>query len=74
MEPAFWLLMVLSWVTFAVAMISTHCAYRNGVTDGYGYAKEPGCPGYRAAGEYLKKRMAHRWPELKSQPQKESQP
>jgi hypothetical protein len=39
-------------------------AYRNGVTDGYGYAKEPGCPGYRHAGEYLRSHMAHRWPDL----------
>lgn len=39
-------------------------AWRNGVTDGYGYAKEPDCPGYKAAGDYLKATMSHRWPEL----------
>ena len=49
-------------VFFAVGM---HAAYRNGVTDGYGYAKEPSCPGYQAAGEILRATMAHRWPELR---------
>jgi hypothetical protein len=43
-----------------------HAAYRNGVTDGYGYSREPYCPGYEVAGEYLRKHMAHRWPELLS--------
>ena len=39
-------------------------AYFNGAVDGYGYAKEPNCPGYKGAGEILRKSMAHRWPEL----------
>lgn len=47
-----------------LAAMSTAAAYRNGVTDGYGYAKEPTCPGYRHAGEYLTAHMVHRWPEL----------
>lgn len=42
-------------------------AYHNGVTDGYGYAREGReHPGYAAAGEYLRKYMAHRWPELEN--------
>lgn len=39
-------------------------AYRNGVTDGFGFAQEPSNPGYRKAGDYLRKHMAYRWPEL----------
>lgn len=38
-------------------------AYRNGVVDGYGYAKEPYAPGYAKAGDILQT-MSHRWPEL----------
>jgi hypothetical protein len=40
-------------------------AYRNGVTDGYGYSREPNCPGYASAGKYLREHMVHRWPELR---------
>lgn len=43
-------------------------AYRNGCTDGYGYAREPWNPGYRRAGEYLREAMVHRWPELRMVP------
>ena len=39
-------------------------AYRNGVTDGFGFAWEPSCPGYRKAGLYLRKHMAYRWHQL----------
>lgn len=54
-------------VMFAVlSMFGIGAAYRNGVTDGYGYSKEPTCPGYKAAGEYLRRVMAHRWPELRN--------
>jgi hypothetical protein len=45
--------------------LALHAAYRNGVTDGYGYSREPNCPGYAKAGEYLRNHMAHRWPELR---------
>ena len=55
-------------MTLAIALVSILAAYENGVTDGYGYAKEPNCPGYKQAGEYLKKNMAHRWPELADEP------
>lgn len=52
-------------ILFVVLAVMGHgAAYRNGVTDGYGYSREPSCPGYRDAGEYLTKHMAHRWPEL----------
>lgn len=43
-------------------------AYRNGLTDGYGFSREPRNPGYRAAGLYLCRRMHHRWPELRRWP------
>jgi hypothetical protein len=49
----------------SLGWLAIGAAYRNGVTDGYGYSKEPNCPGYRHAGEYLRKYMAHRWYELK---------
>lgn len=48
-----------------LSLIGMGAAYRNGVTDGYGYSKEPNCPGYKRAGEFLRKYMAHRWHELK---------
>ena len=52
---------------FALAVIlaaSNRAAYRNGVTDGYGYSREPLNPGYAAAGKYLRESMVHRWPDL----------
>ena len=49
-----------------IAILACSAAYRNGVTDGYGYAREPSNPGYRRAGRYLRKRMAYRWPELRA--------
>lgn len=52
-------------LAIAVVLYLQNCAYRNGVNDGYGYAKEPTNPGYQAAGNYLKEVMAHRWPELR---------
>lgn len=63
---------VMFWALFAVlfAFLAIPAAYRNGVTDGYGYAREPSCPGYKAAGEYLRNTMGHRWPELKDQPER----
>lgn len=39
----------------------TYCAYRNGVTDGFGFCIEPNNPGYRKAGLYLVARESHRW-------------
>lgn len=50
-----------------LSFLNTWAAYRNGVTDGYGYSREPNCPGYAAAGEFLRKHLSHRWPELKDQ-------
>lgn len=43
----------------------TKAAYQNGVTDGYGYSKEPRNPGYQEAGRYLRSTMYHRWSELR---------
>lgn len=63
MDPAFWFMAGFFTALLFVWTVSG-AAYRNGVTDGFGYAMEPNCPGYRKAGEYLKKHMAHRWPEL----------
>lgn len=45
-------------------VVVSRAAYRNGVTDGYGYSREPTCPGYADAGRYLRTYMAHRWHEL----------
>lgn len=45
-------------------MLAQAAAYRNGVTDGYGFSKEPNNPGYQRAGAYLRKYLAHRWSEL----------
>lgn len=50
---------------FAFCIVGIPAAYRNGVTDGYGYCREKWNPGYRRAGEYLRNHMAHRWPELR---------
>lgn len=62
--------MNLVWPLLFVAVVVIAClaqgaAYRNGVADGYGYGKEPWNPGYRRAGGYLRKHMAHRWKELR---------
>lgn len=48
-----------------MAVLGVNAAYRNGVTDGYGYSKEPTCPGYAKAGRFLRESMSHRWSELK---------
>ena len=52
-----------------VAVLISVMAYRNGVNDGYGYAREPWNPGYQKAGTYLREEMSHRWPELKNSDQ-----
>jgi hypothetical protein len=58
----FWVMFGCLVVVFGTAVFSIRAAYRNGVTDGFGYAVEPTCPGYAAAGEFLRTFMAHRWP------------
>lgn len=59
------LVILLGSILFAlIALAGARSAYRNGVTDGYGFAKEPRNPGYSEAGHFLKKAMSHRWPEL----------
>lgn len=62
MEPFLYAAIIL--VVCVLMVAGMEAAYNNGVTDGYGYSKEPTCPGYAKAGRYLKKYMAHRWPEL----------
>lgn len=61
-------LLILVAVSYVVIISSSlaaiRSAYRNGVTDGYGYAREPWNPGYHDAGLYLRENMAHRWPDL----------
>ena len=58
-------------IALTVIILSTagiagmNAAYRNGVNDGYGYSREPNNPGYRKAGDYLRKYMLHRWRELR---------
>lgn len=54
----------IQFLFVVLALIGHSAAYRNGVTDGYGYSKEPNCPGYARAGEFLRKYMKHRWREL----------
>lgn len=57
------LVLLIGYPVFS--LIAGIYAYRNGVTDGYGFAREPNNPGYRRAGEYLRRNMAHRWEELR---------
>jgi hypothetical protein len=67
-EPLSWLFLILIFVFAAFGILGCRAAYRNGVTDGFGYSMEPFNPGYQLAGEYLRKHLAHRWPELKEVP------
>lgn len=53
----------LASVTIATCAVSA--AYRNGVVDGYGYAKSPDNATYGKAGRYLRENCAHWWPELR---------
>jgi hypothetical protein len=46
----------------------TYSAYRNGVTDGFGFSIEPRNPGYRKAGRYLVDHMSHRWGHVLTNP------
>ena len=60
-------LLMGGWIGFMIgSVIVCHASYRNGVTDGYGYAVESWNPGYAHAGEYLREHMQHRWPALRS--------
>lgn len=56
------------WFGVAVALLfsvyTNRAAYYNGANDGYGYAMDPGCPGYFKAGRYLRKYLRHRFPEV----------
>ncbi len=60
-----WVILCLFVMFATLSMFGTIAAYRNGVVDGYGYSKEPTCPGYRNAGDILKSTMCHRWAELR---------
>lgn len=59
-----WIVLAFFSVFMFIAHLNINAAYRNGVCDGYGFSKEPNNPGYKKAGEYLKKVMSHRWPEI----------
>ena len=60
------IVLLIAFVSLAFfSLLAQGAAYRNGVTDGYGFSKEPTCPGYRTAGHHLRTTMAHRWPELR---------
>jgi len=60
-----WVMLALLVGLAVLSVLGQGAAYRNGCNDGYGYAKEPGHPGYRTAGEYLRRYAAHKWPELR---------
>ena len=57
-------LAVLLVVVVVLSVANSIAAYKNGCVDGYGFSREPNCPGYRNAGQYLKTTMKHRWHEL----------
>lgn len=61
---------ILAFSVFSGLMCAI-AAYRNGVTDGYGYSQEPWNPGYAKAGRYLQRYMYHRWPKLDLRPAEE---
>lgn len=58
------LLLIGICIGLFMAAFVVRSSYRNGVTDGYGYAREPHHPGYQVAGDYLRQHMRHRWPDL----------
>lgn len=60
-----WLVVGAVAAGLGFVIYAMRCAYFNGANDGYGYSKEPTNPGYQKAGMYLRRYMAHRWPELK---------
>jgi hypothetical protein len=62
------LVIVLCMTWTVITGIACRACYHNGVTDGFGYSREPLNPGHRLAGEYLRKYLAHRWPELRQVP------
>jgi hypothetical protein len=70
-EIALWCTLI---VTCYFANVGMNAAYRNGVTDGYGYAREPRNPGYKTAGDFLRKHMNHRWRELRIQSPRDNDP
>ncbi len=63
-ELRFWILVAVLALYIVLSIACHGAAYRNGCTDGFGFSKEPRCSGYKKAGEYLRRTMAHRWPEL----------
>lgn len=60
------IILILFLLVLSIAsVLGQAAAYHNGVTDGFGFAREPKNPGYAKAGRYLKKYMVHRWRELR---------
>ena len=64
MEYRDWLWLAIVVATVILGWINSRAAYFNGVTDGVGYVFDRKCPGYRQAGEYVRKYLHHRWPRL----------
>lgn len=58
------LVLLGSVLGLASGCVFTWATYRNGVTDGFGFAWEPTNPGYRKAGRYLREHMTYRWRQL----------
>lgn len=61
----FWAIVGMNLLWCIVGIAASRAAWRNGVTDGYGFAKEPWNPAYRKTGDFLEKYMVHRWPHIK---------
>ena len=62
--PVLWMMGL--FVAILLLLRMQRVSYNLGVNDGYGYSCEPWNPGYRAAGNYLRRHCSHRWPELAS--------
>ena len=58
---------------FAMVYFCSGASYYNGVNDGFGFAKEPWNPGYRRAGEWIKKYTSYKWPETHDEVKKDEE-
>jgi hypothetical protein len=56
-----WITVVISIIALVIVLFGLDASYKNGASDGYGYSREPGNPGYRRAGLYLFHHMSYRW-------------
>lgn len=62
----YWIVIGVGVLIVALLVAAMDAAYYNGVSDGFGYALDPSCPGYQRAGRYLHKHMRFRWIELQN--------